>query len=205
MPRGICGVLLCGGAAERFGGDKLLARLPDGTPIAVQSARNLLDGARDALAVIPVGAAALRAALEPLGCGILESGRTALGMGESLAAAIAATEDASGWIVALGDMPLIRPDTIAALRGALLAGATLAAPVCSSTGARGHPVGFSAALREELLALRGDLGARAIVERHRVHLHELATDDAGIFADLDTREQLAALAAEAARGALPRA
>jgi len=194
MPPDIRGILLCGGAATRFGGDKLLACLPDGIPIAVHAARNLLEGAGSALAIVPVGAAALRAVLVPLGCEVVESDRTTRGMGESLAAAITTTDRADGWIVALGDMPLIRAATIAAVRSALEAGAVLAAPVSRHTGARGHPVGFAAALRDELLALRGDAGARSVLERHRDLLQAVATDDAGIFTDLDTREQLAALA-----------
>jgi len=205
MARDIRAILLCGGAGTRFGGDKLLALLRDGTPIAAHAARNLLQGAGNALAVIPIGAAELRSVLEPLGCAIVESQRTAQGMGESLAAAITATERADGWIVALGDMPLIRADTIAAVRAALEAGALLAAPVSERSGERGHPVGFSAALRDELVALRGDRGARSVLERHRDLLHAVATDDEGIFTDLDTREQLAALAAMATRDPPPRA
>jgi molybdenum cofactor cytidylyltransferase len=123
----------------------------------------------------------------------VESDRTALGMGASLAAAVAATDRADGWIVALGDMPLIAPATIAAVRRALEDGALIAAPASARTGERGHPVGFAAALRAELLALAADVGARAIVERHRGELRLLPTDDAGIFVDLDTPEQLAAL------------
>ncbi len=192
----IRGLLLCGGSARRFGSDKLLAAVPGEEargPIVARAARNLREGAGNALAVVPPGAARLREILEPLGCEAIESDRTALGMGASLAAAVAATDRADGWIVALGDMPLIAPATIAAVRRALEDGALIAAPVCARSGERGHPVGFAAALRAELLALAADVGARALVERHRGELRLLPTDDAGIFVDLDTPEQLAAL------------
>jgi CTP:molybdopterin cytidylyltransferase MocA len=43
------------------------------------------------------------------------------------------------------------------------------------------------------VALEADVGARSIVERHREQLRVIATDDAGILVDLDTREQLEAL------------
>lgn len=193
----IRGLLLCGGMSTRFGADKLLAAIPgdEGAgPIVARAARNLVAGAGSALAVIPPGASALRDVLEPLGCRILESDRIRRGMGASLAAAVAASDSADAWIVALGDMPLVLPATIRAVADALADGALIAAPVSRQSGARGHPVGFAAPLRPELLALDADLGARAIVEAHRDRLRTIPTDDAGIFVDLDTPEQLAALA-----------
>ena len=192
MALDIRGLLLCGGASRRFGANKLLAAIPgaDG-PLVARSARHLLEGAGNALAVIAPGAEGVRAALASLGCDVLESDRTARGMGASLAAGVAATDRADGWIVALGDMPFIAPATIAAVRRALLEGAAIAAPV-SANGQRGHPVGFSALLRAELLALDGDIGARDVLARHRSALRPVPTDDAGILVDLDTPEQLAA-------------
>jgi molybdenum cofactor cytidylyltransferase len=136
--------------------------------------------------------AELRQILEAAGCGILESERTAQGMGASLAAGIEATAAAEGWIVALGDMPLIKPRTISAVKGALESGARIAAPF-DHDGRRGHPVGFGAALRAELLALEGDLGARDVLRRHAADIVRIETDDAGIFVDIDTPQDLAGL------------
>jgi molybdenum cofactor cytidylyltransferase len=186
MPPDIRGVLLCGGRASRFGADKLLA---GAEPIVVQAARHLIEAAGNALAVIPLGRETLRAALEPLGCEVLETDRTALGMAGSLVAAIEATERADGWIVALGDMPAVRAGTIRAVLDALLAGAAVALP-CDAHGRRGHPVGFASSLRGELLALRGDVGAREVLARHPDAIRAIVTDDAGIFVDIDTPQDL---------------
>lgn len=185
----VAGLLLCGGASRRFGADKLLA---GERPIAVRAARNLREGAGHALAIIPTGAAALREALQAAGCEILETDRTAGGMGATLAAGVEATARASAWIVALGDMPLVRPATIAAIRERLAAGDAIAAPF-DANGKRGHPVGFSARLRDELLALEGDTGARDVLERHASEVARIETDDPGIFFDVDTRDDLARL------------
>ena len=182
----IAGILLCGGSARRFGSDKLMA---GDVPLAVRAARNLRDGAGHVLAVIPLGKAALRDALEADGCEILETDRTARGMGASLAAGVEATARAAGWIVALGDMPVVSPRTIEAVRRALEAGARLAAPH-DAQGRRGHPVGFADSLRAELLALDGDVGARGVLERHADALERVVTDDPGIFVDIDTPQDL---------------
>jgi len=154
--------------------------------MAARAARNLIAGAGNALAIIPPGAARLREILEGAGCDILESPRTARGLGASLAAGVAHAASAGGWIVALGDMPFIRAATIGAVRAKLAEGAAIAAPVLAATGERGHPVGFASLLKEELLALDGDQGARAVIERHRDALAMVRVDDPGIVVDIDT-------------------
>lgn len=189
MSGSIRGILLCGGSATRFGSDKLLAPLR-GLPLVCHSARALVAGVGNALAIIPPGAAALRRALENAGCDILETSDTRRGLGASLAAAVAASENSPGWIVALGDMPFIRPETIASVCAALEAGALIAAPILAGSGARGHPVGFAGALRTELAALDGDEGARAVIERHGEALAKLEVDDRGIVADIDVPADL---------------
>ena len=152
------------------------------------------------LAVAPLEASALRSVLEPLGVEVLATDRTRRGMGASLAAGVEAAGRADGWIVALGDMPLVQPATVAALRAALESGALLAAPFDPS-GRRGHPVAFSPALREELLALDGDSGAREVVARHAARLHRVATTDPGIFIDIDTPHDLASIEGPSRSGA----
>jgi len=190
------GVLLCAGASTRFGAPKLLARVRDAqsaheSEVAVLAARHLLEACGNALAVIRPGDSDLRRALESAGCGILESERSRNGMGESLADAVGHTREADGWIVALGDMPFIAPRTIALVRTQLELGALLAAPV-DAQGQRGHPVGFGSTLRDALLALRGDSGARLVVSHHHGEMVPVPVDDPGIFLDIDTPQQLAA-------------
>jgi molybdenum cofactor cytidylyltransferase len=72
---------------------------------------------------------------------------------------------------------------------ALQSGALIAAP-CDGANRRGHPVGFAAALRGELMALHGDAGAREVIARHVAEASLLASDDPGIFIDIDTPEDL---------------
>lgn len=169
--------------------DKLLA---GEEPIAARAARNLVAGAGNALAVIPPRRAALRQVLEAEGCAVVESARTSEGMGASLAAAVEACGGAEGWIVALGDMPMVDPRTIESVRRALERGAPMAAPY-DRGGRRGHPVGFARALREELLALGGDVGARDVLARHASVVERIVTEDPGIFVDIDTKGDLEAL------------
>lgn len=188
----IVGVLLAAGAGARFGGAKLLAPLEDGTPVGVRSAR-ILKGAVDrAVAVVRADDAALAALLRAEGLEVLPFDRASEGMGASLAHGVASSPDGDGWLVALADMPFVKPETVDAVRRALVAGAPIAAP--SFAGKRGHPVGFQKAFYPELVRLWGDEGARALLTRNRGQIVLLECDDPGAVRDVDTPEDLGALA-----------
>ncbi len=107
------------------------------------------------------------------------------GMGDSIAAAVAATRDADGWLVLPGDLPLIQSSTLLAVADALALHAVVV-PVFS--GQRGHPVGFAAACRDALLVLGGAHGAAAVVRAQGSH--EVVLDDVGIVTDVDTVQDL---------------
>lgn len=101
---------------------------------------------------------------------------------------MAATANADGWVVALADMPWVRPATIDAVAAALAAGADIVAP--RYAGQRGHPVGFSRRHGIALAALRGDEGARAVVARHAATVQSIAIDDPGVLRDVDRAADL---------------
>jgi molybdenum cofactor cytidylyltransferase len=186
----IRGILLAGGASARFGSHKLLHALADGASIGVRSAGNLIAGVGNALAVVRPGDDQLAALLRAAGCDILATPRALEGMGGSLAAAIDGSGDATGWVVALADMPFIQPDTIRSVKAALTQGAIITAPVLNSSGERGHPVGFGASLAGELMLLSGDQGARAVIGKHHAELVAIVTDDSGIVTDVDVPDDV---------------
>jgi molybdenum cofactor cytidylyltransferase len=182
-PGKIVGLLLAAGAASRFGAEKLLRVLPDGTPLAVQSARHLRSEIARVLAVVRPGATGLAALLAAEGLEVVECPDAARGMGASIACAVRAAGAADAYLIALADMPFIRPTSIAAVRDALAAGAGLAAPYFASQ--RGHPVGISGWFRSQLAALDGDQGARSLLARHADLLVQVPVQDLGILRDVD--------------------
>ena len=187
-PKIIVAILLAAGAGTRFGGEKLLHPLEDGVAIAAHAARNLLAATPDVIAVVRWGDFPLYDMLEQEGCQVTMFQGAARGMGASLAHGVAQARGADGWVVALADMPRIRSDTVKSVITALQQGALIAAPV--HKGERGHPVGFGAALRNELLTLDGDQGARAVVERHRDSVQLIECDDPGVLFDVDRKSDL---------------
>ncbi len=112
-------------------------------------------------------------------------GQTALGMGYSISVGVGARPDAGGWLILPGDMPRVRPLTLQAVARQLEQHAVAYAQY---KGRRGHPVGFSAELYSELIALSGDEGARRLIARYPALGVEV--DDAGVLVDVDTLADL---------------
>jgi molybdenum cofactor cytidylyltransferase len=185
---GVAGILLAAGAAKRFGSPKLLHPLPDGVPVGVASARALVQAVPNTLAVVQPGDRLLIEAFSAIGLRIVENPLADHGMGTSLAAGISAAGEASGWLIALADMPWIRPATIRVLADRLRDGAPMVAPIVD--GRRGHPVGFSRRWGDKLRTLGGDDGARSLLAEHADQLVLVASMDAGVLKDVDHADDL---------------
>jgi molybdenum cofactor cytidylyltransferase len=183
----IVGLLLAAGSASRFGSDKLRHKLPHGVPIALQSARHLRAEVTRVVAV--TRSPELASLLAEEGCESVVFERAQEGMGASLACAARTAGRADGYLVALADMPFIRRTSIAAVRAALEKGALLAAPYFR--GRRGHPVGIGGAFFDSLLDLRGDEGARRLLEENEAKLVKIPVGDPGVLRDIDTPSDLA--------------
>jgi len=185
----IVGLLLAAGSASRFGSDKLRHELPHGVSIAVQSARHLKLELPRVVAVVRPGSDELAQALAAEKCEVVTCHNAAEGMGASLACAARAAGEADGYLIALADMPFLRRTTIAAVREALVAGAPLAAPYFRAR--RGHPVGLSRRFFQELLALRGDEGAKHVIAVNEKRMVKIPVGDPGALRDIDRPEDLA--------------
>jgi molybdenum cofactor cytidylyltransferase len=196
----IVGILLAAGIGLRFDPTgkrlKLLEPAPAGphagVPLAVASARNMVQALGTVCAVVrppdDVSQQRLHAMLIDAGCQLVICEQAHEGMGSSLACGVRATASASGWIIALADMPAIEPGSIRAVAQALHDGYDTAAAFFGER--RGHPVGFANSLYNALAALRGDDGARSVLATQPPHRVSVA--DRGVLLDLDTPDGLKA-------------
>lgn len=189
----IVGILLAAGHSRRFlHGNKLLHPLPSGRPIAQLAAQNLLAALPQSLAVVRPETPKLQALLRETGLDILICEPDQQEMADSLAAAVRQVMFRStppdAIVIALADMPFIRPDTITTLAQHLASGVPIVAPTYQ--GLRGHPVGFSKRFYAELATLQGDEGARSLLRQHVEAIKLVECDDPGILQDLDTWEDL---------------
>lgn len=190
---GIQLILLAAGFARRFGRDKTLHPLHDAMPMALQTVHAVLQATPRLAVVLRPEQDALATLLAPLPLTLIRTSAAENGLGASLAAGVAATAQApGGWIIALADMPYIRPATYGELLHRLAAARPDALIAPSHRGQRGHPVAFGPAWGTALCRLQGDTGARALLHRHAGQLQLFASDDPGVLLDIDTEADLRA-------------
>ena len=107
------------------------------------------------------------------------------GMGDSLAAVVAASGAADGWLVVLGDMPFIQSSSIEQVLDALQEEG-ISVPV--HAGTCGHPVAFGRAFGPGLMALTGDRGAKPLFAQAKVA--QVHVNDPGVLWDVDLPQRL---------------
>ena len=173
-------VVLAAGASSRFGRPKQLEAFR-GDPLVVHAARVALGAACDRTIVV-WGAVKLPAVLQELPVELLENRDWSEGMASSIRTAVEAAGKAR-ILITLGDQPLVTADHLRVLlRGS--------APIVATGygGVAGVPAVFAPELRSRLLALRGDRGARAVIEAHREVVRVIPFEDAAV--DVDRPEDL---------------
>jgi molybdenum cofactor cytidylyltransferase len=189
----IAAIVLAAGASTRFGAQKLLAPLGGATVVRSAVSRAVDAGVDDIIVVAGADAAAVTAALDGLPVRVVINANVAAGMSTSLAMGVAACAPRTiAALVVLGDQPLVPAEAYdAVLRGYHAGGASIVAPRYTA-GVRGHPVLFAADVFAELSALRGDRGAREVIERdaRRVRIVDVALPAP---VDVDEPAALAAL------------
>jgi molybdenum cofactor cytidylyltransferase len=180
---GIAGILLAAGSSRRFGTDKRLIALADGTPMVLAAARNLAAICPRTRVVIRPDDMAVAGLLAEAGLETIVCESAIQGMGHSLACGVTATADASGWLIALADMPYIQPTSYRRVLDALQDDARIARPI--HDGQPGHPVGFGADCFARLAALTGDQGGKAIIAAEPEAVRICPVDDPGVLHDID--------------------
>jgi molybdenum cofactor cytidylyltransferase len=197
-------VVLAAGGASRFGSLKQLARL-DGQSLvsrAVSHSRELLGA--EVSVVLGAHAARIAASFEAQrtdrakSAGILVNRGWREGIASSIRLAVRRlSPHCDGVLLVLADQPLV---TAAALRRLIHAWRRRPLRIVASQyrGVTGAPAIFPRRCFDELLALRGDSGARSIIRRHAGEVVRIACPQAAI--DIDhPRDLLELLRANAQR------
>lgn len=179
-------IILAAGSATRFGGGKLLAPY-FGAP--------LLHGALAAARAAPVDAVIVVTGADALAVGacahafdpairLVHAADHAEGMAASLRAGIASLpRQVTAAFVFLGDMPRTPHAVLEPLAQAVRDGAPAAAPVFQ--GRRGNPVVLAREVFGAVAKLRGDTGARGVLEALGPRLIRVQSHDDGVLFDVD--------------------
>ena len=183
----IAGLLLAAGRSRRFGADKLRAKL-DGKAVIRWSAEAL--ASLDVVyVVIPPGADAVTQALSRLDVRFVVNLARDEGMASSIRAGVAVLpNDVDAVVISLADQPRAGAAVTRDLCARWRAGDSAAVAPMYRDG-RGHPVLFGRECFDALLALRGDIGARAVLESLGDRL-ALVPVPSAMPVDVDTPEAL---------------
>ena len=183
--------MLAAGSSRRFGSDKRRALLASGQSLLQVSVERALGAFGQLTLVLREGddPAALGV---PDGVDVLFNPHSVQGMASSLVKGVQHVQQGGSEVLAvlLADMPCVQCSTLQALIAA--SGPDLIVQP-HWQGQAGHPVLFGQRFWPQLLALEGDVGARAVVRANAECVKVLAVADAGVCLDVDEPDTLATL------------
>jgi len=175
-------VVLAAGEGRRFGGNKLLA-IVGGEPVITRVLR-ALDGIER---VVVVGAHVEELMQYLRSEVVIYNPNYREGMSTSIKLGLRFFQDYDAVLIVLGDMPLITRETINKIINTYHEGCTAVIP--THKGLRGNPVLIHRSLFNELMRLRGDVGARELLrDRADVCYVECGPE---VIMDIDTLDDLA--------------
>ena len=184
-PPQVVGLVLAAGRGRRFDPTgqqhKLSVNVADGQAMLRVSCLNLLAWVDSLIVVIGPHSAGLTDLLQDIPAQVLVCPEADSGLGASLRWGLAAANPSAGWLISLGDMPFIAPQTYADVVQALKEGAAAARPI--HDGLPGHPVAIAARLKERFAQITDQSGLAPILKAVDTRL--LQTNDPGCVKDID--------------------
>jgi len=188
------GIMLGAGTSSRMGQPKQLLQV-GGTPMLLRVlGAAMASPLAHIVLVLGPNAMEVRGALGLLPQGprlkLIFNEHHTEGMASSIRAGIREIKnDFPSCMLVLGDQPLLDAATIELLLKAFWS-STQEICVPFGRGVRGQPVIFGRRFYEELMALKGDVGGRGILEAHPEEVLEVQVPDPEVLMDVDTPEDL---------------
>lgn len=200
-PDGIAigGVLLAAGMSRRMGDENKLLVEIDGVPMVRRAAEAMVAGGIRRLVIVTGHQAdkvvtVLEGLVGPdLDLRFVHNPDFAKGQAGSVAAGIAALSDElSGVLIGLGDMPFIAPELVAEMirdhSGLSDHEQRISFPVFE--GRRGNPVLWGSGFFGALAKLSGDVGGRHVLSENPAAVNSISWTDDSIHQDIDTDSDL---------------
>jgi molybdenum cofactor cytidylyltransferase len=188
----VAAIILAAGESRRLGRPKQLLRWNGETLLnrVIRLAAEV--GAEPVIAVLGAGFSAIHASIESRSVIAVHNDQWRQGMGRSIEAGMRALEvcapDAEGVLLMGCDQPRLTADHLRGLMEAAASHGTETIAASEYAGVYGVPAVFPRQAFADLRALRGEKGARAVIERAPCPVH--AVPFAGGDVDIDRPEDL---------------
>ena len=190
----VAGIILAAGMSKRFGKTKQLHKLGGSTILSRVIDASIRSDLDAVFLVLGHESEAVRTSLgdrlmDPR-LSIIENPDYAMGMSTSLQAGLrAAMERFLSIMVLMGDQPLLNPGAINhILRAFKSSDRDICAPVYK--GKMMPPICIGSRFYEEILKIRGDMGAREVLKNNPEAVLPVDMEGDGGFIDIDSREDL---------------
>ena len=178
----VTAIVLAAGESTRFGTCKQLAII-DGKPLLQHVLDNLRSSTiSDIIVVLGACEREIRDAVDFGAAQVIVNADYKEGISTSIQAGLRVIETNAAMFV-LGDQPFVAPRTLDKLADEYRR-TRAKAVIPTHDGVRGNPVIIDRSLFAEMMAVRGDVGFRAVLGNHPVT--NLAVDDRGVVTDIDT-------------------
>ena len=184
----ISAILLAAGQSKRMNGENKLTKEIQGTPLIKHSVKNILASSIDELIVV---LGHQKETIEKL---IDKNKKIKFVFNKDFESGVASSiktglnnlsEKTEAFFICLGDMPMVNPNIYNQLIKSINKREII---VPTYKGQQGNPVLFAKSMREKIINISGDVGAKKILELNKDKILNLEINDQCVTKDFNTQD-----------------
>ena len=184
----IAGLILAAGGSSRMGDQNKLMMPFQGKPMLNHVVNaSLNSNLTQTFVVVGHQSSEIKNLVQSDDIQCVENEQWETGMASSIVAGISQLKQFDGFLILLGDMPLVTPELINEI---IVHGSADKIVIPIKDGLYGNPVCFGSKFRDELLTLYGDSGAKKVIQDNLSSMIKIEIQSNTIFKDYDTKESL---------------
>ena len=188
----IAGLILAAGGSSRMGDENKLMMPFQGKPMLNHVVNaSLNSNLTQTFVVVGHQSSEIKNLVQSDDIQCVENEQWETGMASSIVAGISQLKQFDGFLILLGDMPLVTPELINEI---IVHGSAAKIVIPIKDGLHGNPVFFGSKFRDELLTLYGDSGAKKVIQNNLSSMIKIKIQSNTIFKDYDTKESLESVA-----------
>ena len=184
----ISAILLAAGKSTRMINENKLSKNYDGIPLIKHSVKNILSSnINELIIVLGYQNETIKSLIDyDRKIKFIYNKEFENGMASSIKAGIKnLSEKTQAFFICLGDMPFVSKDVYNKLIKSKK-NEKIIAPIFESR--RGHPVLFDISMKNEIMLISGDVGAKEILKKNKDKIFNLEINDQGIIQDFNTQD-----------------